>query len=46
VLYTVIGMSIPLLLGYLLKLSSLLSFLFLGSAPVRHQNEKDKQHIS
>jgi polysaccharide biosynthesis protein PslL len=46
VLYTVIGTSIPLLLGYLLKLSSLLSFLFLGSVPVRHQNKKDKQHIS
>ncbi|QXE01081.1 acyltransferase family protein [Terribacillus sp. DMT04] len=46
ILYTVIGISIPLILGYLLHSSSILSFLFLGRIPVRHQNRKDNQHIS
>jgi polysaccharide biosynthesis protein PslL len=46
VLYAIIGVSIPLLLGYLLNYSSILSFLFLGTIPARHQNRRDKQHIS
>ncbi|SNZ04726.1 Fucose 4-O-acetylase [Terribacillus aidingensis] len=46
VIYTVIGICIPSLIGYLFKSSSILSLLFLGRIRMRHSNREDKQHIS